>query len=194
MIKKKIGYLLVAVIMIFTATTFTGCTDNSDENDSTQPSTTAAQASPLYNDIDNCIKAIAKADKTNALEDELKKYPKYFVDANFDGEKGLEKAIKDGFYTCDTAYVIEDIEDVTSRYAESIEKEIKEYYDADVNIEKVAKAEVSYRYTNYSDDRLDDSTFVPTTEYYINIDGTWYYGWGLDVNSEIVSQEEILGE
>ncbi|MGN1132572.1 MAG: hypothetical protein ACI4RL_06660, partial [Ruminococcus sp.] len=59
-----------------------------------------------------------------------------------------------------------------------------------LDIQKVAKVDVSYKYTNYSKDGyIDDSTLVPTTEYYIQFDNTWYYGWGLELNSEIIEQE-----
>ena len=64
----------------------------------------------------------------------------------------------------------------------------EEDIDVDVNIEKVVLANVSYKYTNYSDKRLDDSELVPTDEYYISIDGKWYYGWGLEINSEVSEQ------
>ncbi|MGN1126790.1 MAG: hypothetical protein ACI4RI_05055, partial [Ruminococcus sp.] len=92
--------------------------------------------------------------------------------------------------TCDTEYEINEITDVTEEQAKKVKKEIKDYYDADLDIQKVAKVDVSYKYTNYSKEGyIDDSTLMPSTEYYIQFDNTWYYGWGLEINSEIIEQE-----
>ena len=89
-----------------------------------------------------------------------------------------------------TEYEITESTDVTEEQAEKAEKEIKDYYDADIDIQKVAKVDASYKYTNYSKEGyIDDSTLMPTTEYYIQFDNTWYYGWGLEINSEIIEQE-----
>ena len=128
--------------------------------------------------------------KTNDMEYELKKSPHYYIESEFGGEKEFEKTVKSNFYTCDTEYEITEITDLTEEQAKKIEKEIKDYYDTDLDIQKVAKVDVSYKYTNYSNNGyIDDSTLMPTTEYYIQFDNTWYYGWGLELNSEIIEQE-----
>lgn len=185
---KKIVVTLLAVTMLVC---FVGCEKDTEKSSSNATTTTAysIKNNEYYNEIDSCIKDTVKAFQTNTLEDRLKIYPDYFVQGEYGGEAELEKAIKD-FYSCDTEYEINKIEDVSTKYAEKCSKEVKSYYDIDVNIDKVVYANVSYKYTNYSDNRLDDSQLIPTDEYYICIDGNWYYGWGLEINSEL--SEEVI--
>ncbi|MGN0461784.1 MAG: hypothetical protein ACI4HZ_05005 [Ruminococcus sp.] len=187
--KRVTSLILTAVILAFSLF-FTGCEVNVNVNESTQPSTPTIKDNPLYEGINSCIENIVKADKTNDMEYELKKYPEYYIEGEFGGEKEFEKIVKSNFYTCDTEYEITEITDVTEEQADKVEKEIKDYYDADIDIQKVAKVDASYKYTNYSKEGyIDDSTLMPSTEYYIQFDNTWYYGWGLELNSEIIEQE-----
>lgn len=187
---KKIILLSLVILTIFTCV---GC--GKDNSSSTTTTTVATTTDPVkgneyYSDVDGAIKKVAKAFKTNSIDDRMACYPDYFINGEYGDKAGLEKAMKD-FYTCDTEYKINKITDMTDKYAEKCIKEIKDYYDIDVNIEKVVFANVSYKYTNYSDNRLDDSDLVPTDEYYICIDGSWYYGWGLEINSEV--SEQVVG-
>ena len=182
--------LLIVTILIVTIFTFVGC--GTDNNTTSNTSTTVATSESVennkyYSDVEGAVKNMAQAFKTNSLEDRLKTYPDYFVKGEYGSYAKLKKAMKK-FYTCDTEYKINKITDVTDKYAEKCTKEIKDYYGIDTNIEKVILANVSYKYTNYSDDRLDDSELVPTDEYYICIDGKWYYGWGLEINSDVSEQ------
>lgn len=187
--KRITSLILTAVILAFSLF-FTGCEVNVNVNESKSTSTPTIKENPLYEGINSCIENIVKADKTNDMEYELKKYPDYYIKGEFGGEEEFEKTVKDNFYTCDTEYEISEITDVTEQQAKKIEKEIKDYYDEEIDIQKVAKVDVSYKYTNYSKDGyIDDSTLMPTTEYYIQFDNTWYYGWGLELNSEIIEQE-----
>ena len=187
--KRVTSLILTAVILAFSLF-FTGCETEEKKVDNTNPSTPSIKDNPLYEGINSCIENIVKADKTNDMEYELKKYPEYYIEGEFGGEKEFEKIVKSNFYTCDTEYEITEITDVTEEQAEKAEKEIKDYYDADIDIQKVAKVDASYKYTNYSKEGyIDDSTLMPTTEYYIQFDNTWYYGWGLELNSEIIEQE-----
>ena len=99
----------------------------------------------------------------------------------------VKQALADG---CNEIDMVINITDVKNGDFEKVEKEIKDYYDADIDIQKVAKVNASYKYTNYSKEGyIDDSTLMPSTEYYIQFDNTWYYGWGLELNSEIIEQE-----
>ncbi|MGN1132117.1 MAG: hypothetical protein ACI4RL_04370 [Ruminococcus sp.] len=187
--KKAVSLIFTAVILVLSLS-FAGCGTEQENTDNTQPSTPSIKDDPLYDGINSCIENIVMADKTNDMEYELKKYPTYYIESEFGGEEEFEKIVKDNFYTCDTEYEISEITDVTEKQAEKMETEIKDYYDVDLDIQKVAKVDVSYKYTNYSKDGyIDDSTLVPTTEYYIQFDNTWYYGWGLEMNSEIIEQE-----
>lgn len=182
--------LLIISILIVTIFTLVGCgtENNSSSNSSTTVATTeSVENNKYYSDVDGAVKNMAQAFKTNSLEDRLKTYPDYFVKGEYGSNAELKKAMKN-FYTCDTEYKINKITDMTDKYVEKCNKEIKDYYGIDTNIEKVVLANVSYKYTNYSDDRLDDSELVPTDEYYIRIDGKWYYGWGLEINSEVSEQ------
>lgn len=182
--------LLIISILIVTIFTLVGCgtENNSSSNSSTTVATTeSVENNKYYSDVDGAVKNMAQAFKTNSLEDRLKTYPDYFVKGEYGSNAELKKAMKN-FYTCDTEYKINKITDMTDKYVEKCNKEIKDYYGIDTNIEKIVLANVSYKYTNYSDDRLDDSELVPTDEYYICIDGKWYYGWGLEINSEVSEQ------
>lgn len=183
--------LIIISLVIVTIFTFVGCgtESNSSSNTSTTVTTTvnSVKSNKYYNDIDGAIQTIVKAYKTKSFNERAAMYPDYFIKGEYGGNAGLKEAIK-GFYTCDTEYKINSIKDMTDKYAKKCIKEIKDYYDVDVNIEKVVLANVSYKYTNYSDKRLDDSELVPTDEYYICIDGKWYYGWGLEINSEVSEQ------
>lgn len=182
--------LLIISILIVTIFTLVGCgtENNSSSNSSTTVATTeSVENNKYYSDVDGAVKNMAQAFKTNSLEDRLKTYPDYFVKGEYGSNAELKKAMKN-FYTCDTEYKINKITDMTDKYVEKCNKEIKDYYGIDTNIEKVVLANVSYKYTNYSDDRLDDSELVPADEYYICIDGKWYYGWGLEINSEVSEQ------
>lgn len=182
--------LLIISILIVTIFTLVGCgtENNSSSNSSATVATTeSVENNKYYSDVDGAVKNMAQAFKTNSLEDRLKTYPDYFVKGEYGSNAELKKAMKN-FYTCDTEYKINKITDMTDKYVEKCNKEIKDYYGIDTNIEKVVLANVSYKYTNYSDDRLDDSELVPTDEYYICIDGKWYYGWGLEINSEVSEQ------
>lgn len=185
---KRLTIISLVIVTIFT---FVGCgtESNSSSNTSTTVTTTvdSVKSNKYYNDIDSTIQTIVKAYKTKSFNERAAMYPDYFIKGEYGGNAGLKEAIK-GFYTCDTEYKINSIKDMTDKYAEKCIKEIKDYYDIDVNIEKVVLANVSYKYTNYSDKRLDDSELVPTDEYYISIDGKWYYGWGLEINSEVSEQ------
>ena len=133
------------------------------------------------------------ADKTNEMKYELKKYPDYFINGEYGGEKEFEKLVEENFYKCDTDYEIYSIEDVSAQYAQSVEKEINDYYGTSVNIDGVAKVEDGFRYYNYdSDQYVDQTEIVPSTEYYIKADGTWYYGWGIELNAEITELEQTM--
>lgn len=187
---KRVTSLILTAVFLAFSLFFTGCEENKNVDSSTQPSTPTIKDNPLYEGINSCIENIVKADKTNDMEYELKKYPEYYIEGEFGGEEEFEKIVKSNFYTCDTEYEITEITDVTEEQAEKAEKEIKDYYDADLDIQKVAKVDASYKYTNYSKEGyIDDSTLMPSTEYYIQFDNTWYYGWGLELNSEIIEQE-----
>lgn len=187
--KRITSLILTAVILAFSLF-FTGCKTEENKVDSTTQSTPTIKDNPLYEGINSCIENIVMADKTNDMEYELKKYPEYYINGEFGGEEEFEKIVKENFYTCDTEYEISEITDVTEQQSNKMEKEIKDYYDVEIDIQKVAKVDASYKYTNYSKDGyIDDSTLMPTTEYYIQFDNTWYYGWGLELNSEIIEQE-----
>ena len=189
----KILSITLSLIMALSIITLCGCDGEKKSTTPTPPTTTSVQQHPFYMEIENAIKIIAKADKTNALEDELKKYPEYFInsDAGYGGLKEFKKCIKENFYSCDTEYAIYDIQDVTETYKKSIEKELKNDFQANIEIQSVAKVEDAYRYYNYDDNmHVDDSSLVPTTEYFIKFDNTWYYGWGLTLNSEVQEIEQ----
>ena len=187
--KRVTSLILTALILAFSLF-FTGCEENKNVDSSTRPGTPTIKDNPLYEGINSCIENIVKADKTNDMEYELKKYPEYYIEGEFGGEEEFEKIVKSNFYTCDTEYEISEITDVTEEQSVKMEAEIKSYYNAEIDIQKVAKVDVSYKYTNYSKKGyIDDSTLMPTTEYYIQFDNTWYYGWGLEINSEIIEQE-----
>lgn len=187
---KRITSLILTALTLTFSLFFTGCDGNNNDNNPTQPSSATIKDNPLYEGINSCIENIVKADKTNDMEYELKKYPDYYIEGEFGGEKEFEKIVKSNFYTCDTEYEISEITDVTEEQSVKMEAEIKSYYNAEIDIQKVAKVDVSYKYTNYSKKGyIDDSTLMPTTEYYIQFDNTWYYGWGLEINSEIIEQE-----
>ena len=187
---KRITSLILTALILTFSLFFTGCDGNNNDNNPNQPSSATIKDNPLYEGINSCIENIVKADKTNDMEYELKKYPDYYIEGEFGGEKEFEKMVKSNFYTCDTEYEISEITDVTEEQSVKMEAEIKSYYNAEIDIQKVAKVDVSYKYTNYSKKGyIDDSTLMPTTEYYIQFDNTWYYGWGLEINSEIIEQE-----
>lgn len=187
---KRVTSLILSAVILAFSLFFTGCETEEKKVDNTNPSSTTIKDNPLYDGINSCIENIVKADKTNDMEYELKKYPDYYIEGEFGGEKEFEKIVKSNFYTCDTEYEISEITDVTEEQSVKMEAEIKSYYNAEIDIKKVAKVDVSYKYTNYSKKGyIDDSTLMPTTEYYIQFDNTWYYGWGLEINSEIIEQE-----
>ncbi len=185
---NKFSALLMAMIMIITAVSFAGCDNNNTDNkDATTASTVSKEQQELEDGVKGAVDAIVKADKTNALEDELVKYPNYYIEGSmgFEGMDNFKKCIEENFYTVDTQYHILDVQDVTDKEKTNVEKDLKENFDVDIDIQKVAKAEIEYKYTNYSNGNIDDSDFLPTTEYYIMFDNTWYYGWGLELNAEI---------
>lgn len=192
---KNISVYILSLCMLLSVFAITGCDSSSGSTSSSiEQTTTSVAENPLYAGIEDAIKATAKADKTNDIKDELRKYPDYYVKGEYGTVKEFEKSIKENFYKCDTEYVINSIEDVTSQYEKSIEKELKDYYDADVDIEGVAKVNASYRYYNYNDDQhLDQTDLIPSDEYYIKIDGLWYYGWNLEINATEVSDLSELG-
>ena len=130
---------------------------------------------------------IAKADKTNALKDELEKYPKYYYnnENGFASLNELKDCIKKYFYTCDTEYKVLSAVDVTDEKKSEIETDLKENFGAKLDVEQVALADIDYKYTNYStDDYIDDLDFKTESQYFIKVYDKWYYGWGLDLNSE----------
>lgn len=185
--KKYLLLLTVAVVISACA----GC--DSDKTDSTVTTMQTTQAvketgnEQLKKDISDCIAAIAKADKTNALEDELVKYPEYYYNSEngFTSLDELKQCIRDYFYTCDTEYKVQSVKDVTTEKKKEIEQDLLENFEAKLKVEQVAEAVVDYKYTNYStDDYIDDIDFQTETQYFIKISGQWYYGWGLDLNSE----------
>lgn len=187
---KKFLSLALALVSTIAVFALCGCENNENTNTTT---TTSVQQNPLYADIIDAIERVAQADKTNALEDELKKYPEYFInsDMGYGGMENFKQCIKENFYSCDTDYMVYKIEDVTSTYEKEIEKELKEDFEADIDIQQVAKVEDAYKFYNYDDnEHIDDSTFVPSTEYFIKFNNTWYYGWGLTLNSEVEEIEQ----
>lgn len=186
--KGKITAVALSAVMLFTAVFFTGCGSKNDEQENTQP-TTLSEEQMLEKEIADCIDVIVKADKTKALEDELKKYPDYYInsDMGFENLENFKKCIEENFYTVDTEYHILSVKDITDKQEKKVEKELLENFEAEIDIQRVAKVEVEYKYTNYSDkNKIDDSSFIPTTEYYIQFDNVWYYGWGLDLNTEFI--------
>lgn len=196
---KKITALLMGSIITISAFTFAGCeadvnNNNNEETTTTTQevtTTTAPQDTKLMKEISDCVAVIAKADKTNALKDELKKYPEYYINSpnGWESLDELKRCIKENFYTCDTEYNVLSAEDVTDEYKETMEEDIKENHNATVDIQQVAVADIDYKYTNYSTDNyIDDTDFLTETQYFIKIDGVWYYGWGIDQNME---HEEI---
>ena len=195
---KKILTLALALCVCSSAFALVGCSESSqnateDTKTTTVETTTSVTENPLYKEIDACIQNMVMADKTNEMKYELKKYPDYFINGEYGGEKEFEKLVEENFYKCDTDYEIYSIEDVSAQYAQSVEKEINDYYGTSVNIDGVAKVEDGFRYYNYdSDQYVDQTEIVPSTEYYIKADGTWYYGWGIELNAEITELEQTM--
>ncbi len=195
---KKILTLALALCVSSSAFALVGCSESSqnateDTKTTTVETTTSVTENPLYKEIDACIQNMVMADKTNEMKYELKKYPDYFINGEYGGEKEFEKLVEENFYKCDTDYEIYSIEDVSAQYAQSVEKEINDYYGTSVNIDGVAKVEDGFRYYNYdSDQYVDQTEIVPSTEYYIKADGTWYYGWGIELNAEITELEQTM--
>ena len=195
---KKILTLALALCVSSSAFALVGCSESSqnateDTKTTTVETTTSVTENPLYKEIDACIQNMVMADKTNEMNYELKKYPDYFINGEYGGEKEFEKLVEENFYKCDTDYEIYSIEDVSAQYAQSVEKEINDYYGTSVNIDGVAKVEDGFRYYNYdSDQYVDQTEIVPSTEYYIKADGTWYYGWGIELNAEITELEQTM--
>ena len=195
---KKILTLALALCVSSSAFALVGCSESSqnateDTKTTTVETTTSVTENPLYKEIDACIQNMVMADKTNEMKYELKKYPDYFINGEYGGEKEFEKLVEENFYKCDTDYEIYSIEDVSDQYAQSVEKEINDYYGTSVNIDGVAKVEDGFRYYNYdSDQYVDQTEIVPSTEYYIKADGTWYYGWGIELNAEISELEQTM--
>lgn len=193
---KKIFAALLALLAA-SVLVFSGCdTDDSVNADDTETTTEETSATKpvdekLIKEISDCVALIAKADKTNALEDELKKYPMYYIESE-NGYEGMEEfkyCIENYFYTCDTQYKVLSVEDVTREQKKSVETDLKENYDADIDIQKVVLADIDYKYTNYNTDNyIDDLDFHTESQYFIKFEDTWYYGWGLDLNMEV---EEI---
>lgn len=182
---KKLFVLFVSALMLFSAVTLFGCSGNGSDTLSVQETT--VKNAKLVSEITDCVKAIAKADKTNALEDELVKFPEYYIDSpnGYEGMDEFRRCIKEYFYTCDTEFKVISVDDVTGEYKSVMEKDIKENHNADVKIQQVAVADIDFKYTNYSTDNyIDDTDFNRETQYFIKIDGTWYYGWGIDQNME----------
>ena len=195
---KKILTLALALCVSSSAFALVGFSESSqdateDTKTTTVETTTSVTENPLYKEIDACIQNMVMADKTNEMKYELKKYPDYFINGEYGGEKEFEKLVEENFYKCDTDYEIYSIEDVSAQYAQSVEKEINDYYGTSVNIDGVAKVEDGFRYYNYdSDQYVDQTEIVPSTEYYIKADGTWYYGWGIELNAEITELEQTM--
>ena len=88
--KRVTSLILTAVILAFSLF-FTGCEENKNVDSSTQPGTPTIKDNPLYEGINSCIENIVKADKTNDMEYELKKYPEYYIEGEFGGEKEFER-------------------------------------------------------------------------------------------------------
>lgn len=187
---KKLFALVISALLIMTSVYGCGSDKNPDTNTTPKTSATASaeeKEKQLKKEISDCVAAIAKADKTNALEDELVKYPEYYYNSEngFASLDELKECIKKYFYTCDTEYKVLSVKDVTKSKKSEMEKDLKENYGANLNIEQAAVADINYKYTNYSThEYIDDIDFKKETQYFIKIDGKWYYGWGLDLNSE----------
>ena len=129
---KRVTSLILTAVFLAFSLFFTGCEENKNVDSSTQPSTPTIKDNPLYEGINSCIENIVKADKTNDMEYELKKYPEYYIEGEFGGEKEFEKIVKSNFYTCDTEYEITEITDVTkelNKLKKRVEKNDKRISD-----------------------------------------------------------------